>query len=200
MMLTTERLILRPWEDRDRSPMGRIYADPHVRRYLANELTIDEAIVEVDLAIERARSNGFHFQPAELKSGGQLVGMIGLGVLSEPTQAAITSELRVEIGWFLAKEHWGKGLASEGARAWLKYAWSLDLSEVAAFTAKANAPSQRVMQKIGMIYDPTSDYDDPRCDEGNWLRPQVVYRIRNPNSARAAGIFSKNHRRAAGRA
>ncbi|MGX5845316.1 GNAT family N-acetyltransferase [Mesorhizobium sp. ArgA1] len=188
MVLTTQRLILRPWEDRDRIPMASIYASPHVRRYLANPLTAEEALVEVDLAAELARTNGFHFQPAELRSSGRLIGMIGLAVLSEPVQAAIHSQPCVEIGWFLAKEHWGKGLASEGALAWLEYAWSIDLPEVAGFAAKENAPSQRVMQKIGMIYDPTSDYEHPMCGEGHWLRPQIVYRIRNPKYVRPACI------------
>ncbi|PWJ85135.1 acetyltransferase (GNAT) family protein [Mesorhizobium loti] len=69
----------------------------------------------------------------------------------------------------------------EGARAWLDYAWSIGLPEVAAFTARENAPSQRVMEKIGMIYDPGSDYENPELGESHWLRPQVVYRKQNPN-------------------
>ncbi|TIT71131.1 MAG: GNAT family N-acetyltransferase, partial [Mesorhizobium sp.] len=78
------------------------------------------------------------------------------------------------------KEYWGQGHAREGARAWLDYAWLIGLPEVAAFTAKVNAPSQRVMEKTGMICDPRSDYDNLELREGHWLRPQVVYRKRNP--------------------
>ncbi|MDX8443053.1 GNAT family N-acetyltransferase [Mesorhizobium australafricanum] len=179
MRLATERLILRPWEDKDRDPMARIYGDAHVRRFSPKVLTVAEAHLRIDLAVERARTNGFHYQAAELKGSGELIGLIGLGVLSE-VHAAICSHPRVEIGWMLAKEHWGKGLATEGARAWLDYAWSIGLLEVSACTARENAPSQRVMQKIGMIYDPTSDYENPTFGEGHWLRPGVVYRKRNP--------------------
>ncbi|MER9356314.1 GNAT family N-acetyltransferase [Mesorhizobium sp. M0514] len=181
MTLMTERLIMRPWEDKDRNPMARIYGDAHVRRFHPKVLTAEEADVRFELAIELARTNGFHFQAAELKGSGEFIGMIGLAVLSEAVQAGLPSHRSVEIGWFLAKEHWGQGLAPEGARAWLDYAWSIGLPEVAAFTARENAPSQRVMEKIGMIYDPGSDYENPELGEGHWLRPQVVYRKRNPN-------------------
>ncbi|WP_245455128.1 GNAT family N-acetyltransferase [Mesorhizobium sp. M9A.F.Ca.ET.002.03.1.2] len=160
--------------------MARIYSDAHVRRFFPKVLTVEEANVKIDVAIERARTNGFHFQAAELKGSGELIGMIGLGVFSEAVQAAIPSHRSVEIGWVLAKEHWGKGFATEGARAWLEYAWSIGLPEVAAFTAKENEPSQKVMQKIGMIYDPAGDYENPEFGAGHWLRPQVVYRKRNP--------------------
>ncbi|BCM17646.1 GNAT family N-acetyltransferase [Mesorhizobium sp. J8] len=162
--------------------MARIFGDAHVRRFYPKVLTVEETNVRINLAIERARTEGFHFQAAELKGSGELIGLIGLGVLSEWVQAANPSHRTVEIGWMLAKEHWGKGLAPEGAREWLDYAWSIGLPEVLAVTAKENAPSQRVMQKIGMTYDPAGDYEDLRLDEGHWLRPRVVYRKRNPTS------------------
>ncbi|CDX33973.1 Acetyltransferase, GNAT family [Mesorhizobium sp. SOD10] len=180
MRLTTERLILRPWEDKDRSPMATIYGDAQVRRFYPKVMTVEETNVAIDVAIGLARTNGFHFQAAELKGSGVLIGMAGLGVLSEASRRQFPGLPLVEIGWVLAKEHWGKGLASEGARAWLDYAWSIGLPEVAAFTAKENEPSQRVMQRIGMIFDPAGDYENPQFGEGHWLRPHVVYRKRNP--------------------
>ncbi|MBA1145208.1 GNAT family N-acetyltransferase [Mesorhizobium neociceri] len=180
MRLTTERLVLRPWQDKDRSPMASIYSDARVGRFYPKVRTAEEANIEIDLAIECARTNGFHFQAAELKGCGEFIGMIGLGVLSQSAQAVIPTHPRVEIGWVLAKEHWGKGFAPEGAQAWLGFAWSIGLPEVVGLTTKANVPSQRVMQKIGMSYDPLADYESPNLDEGHWLRPRVVYRKRNP--------------------
>lgn len=145
--LETSSLVLRPWEDRDREAMADIQGDPHVRRYFLRPLTRQEAFDDIDLAQARARENGFHFQAAELKATGELVGQIGIGVVPEKTRAAIPSHPRVEIGWVLAPRFWGQGLAPEGARAWLDYAWSIGLDEIVAFTAKKNLPSQRVMQK-----------------------------------------------------
>lgn len=179
--LTTDRLILRPWEDRDRAPMAGIHGDPQVRRFFARVLTREEADADIDLAIDRRRANGFHFQAAELKDSGQLIGLIGLGVIPDATRAAIPSHPRVEIGWILGRAFWGQGLAPEGARAWLDHAWSLGLSEVVAFTARLNLPSQRVMQKIGMVRDDADDYEHPSFPTNHPLRPHVVYRVPNPN-------------------
>lgn len=181
MILTTERLILRPWEDRDREAMIAIQGDAHVRRFFPRVLTPEDADAGINMAIERARTDGFHFQAAELKESGQLIGLIGIGLVPDATRAAIPSHPQVEIGWVIGKQFWGQGLAPEGARAWLAYAWSIGLPEVVAFTARLNAPSQRVMQKIGMVYDPSDDYHHPTVPEGHRLRPHVVYRTRNPN-------------------
>jgi len=178
--LTTERLILRPWEDRDRAAMAAIHGDPHVRRFYPSVPAPEEVNADIDLAIERARANGFHFQAAELRDGGALVGLIGLGVVPERTRAAIPSHPQVEIGWVLGQEFWGQGLAPEGARAWLDYAWSIGLPEIVAFTARLNLPSQRVMEKLGMTRDHADDYDHPSIPQGHKLRPHVVYRMQTP--------------------
>ncbi len=181
--LETSSLVLRPWEDRDREAMADIQGDPHVRRYFLRPLTRQEAFDDIDLAQARAKENGFHFQAAELKATGELVGQIGIGVVPEKTRAAIPSHPRVEIGWVLAPRFWGQGLAPEGARAWLDYAWSIGLDEIVAFTAKKNLPSQRVMQKIGMQREPSDDYEHPAIPPGHALRPHMVFRIRKPASA-----------------
>lgn len=179
--LETKRLVLRPWEDRDREAMVRVQGDAHVRRFFPKVLTSEEVNADIDLAIERARTNGFHFQAAELQESGQLIGLIGLGFVPDTTREAIPSHPQVEIGWVIGKEFWGQGLAPEGAQAWLNYAWSIGLPEVVAFTAKANTPSQRVMEKIDMAYDPSDNYQHPKIPEGHSLRPHVAYRRRNPN-------------------
>jgi RimJ/RimL family protein N-acetyltransferase len=180
MILETERLILRPWEDRDRAPMAEIQGDPQVRRFFPGTMTPEESSADIDLAIERARADGFHFRAAELKETGALIGQIGIGIVPDIIREAIPSHPDVEIGWVIGKEYWGQGLAPEGARAWLEYAWSIGLPEVVAFTARLNLPSQRVMQKIGMVYDPADDYRHPRIPEGHPLHPHVVHRMKNP--------------------
>jgi RimJ/RimL family protein N-acetyltransferase len=180
MRLETERLILRPWEDRDYEFMAEIQGDPQVRRFFVRAMTREEVFTDLDLAIERAALNGFHFQAAELKESGELIGLIGIGRVPDTTRAAIPSHPEVEIGWVLAQRFWGRSLAVEGARAWLDHVWRIGLSEVVAFTSKLNLPSQRVMQKLGMSYRPEDDYEHPSVLEGNPLRPHIVYAIRRP--------------------
>lgn len=181
MRLTTERLILRPWEDRDRAALATIQGDPQVRRFYPDVMTPAAVDADIDGWIEASRAGKPCLQAAELKAGRQLVGVIGLREIPDVTRAAIPSHPVVEIGWVLGQDFWGQGLAPEGARAWLAHAWSIGLPEVVAFTARVNGPSQRVMAKIGMARDPANDFDHPKLPEGHPLRAHVVYRIRSPD-------------------
>jgi RimJ/RimL family protein N-acetyltransferase len=91
----------------------------------------------------------------------------------------------VEIGWRLARAHWGKGLATEGARAVVRYAFeTLGLQEIIAITVPANIRSRRVMKKIGMQFMPGHEFDHPRIAEGHPLRRHVLYLLKNE----AAGV------------
>ena len=82
----------------------------------------------------------------------------------------------VEIGWRLAHRHWGKGLATEGARAVVRYAFGiLQLREIVAITVPTNVRSRHVMEKIGMTHVPELDFDHPRVPEGHPLRAHVLY-------------------------
>jgi len=181
MRLETARLILRPWEDRDRSPLAAILGDPQVRRYYPGTATPEEVNAQIDNAIARTAEFGFHFGAVEHRADGKLIGLLGLGRLSDLMVETIPGHPLVEIGWQLDKAYWGQGLAPEGARACLAYAWTeLGLPEVIAYTAAINTPSQRVMEKIGMRRDPDDDFAHPKIAEGHPLRQHVVYRIRRP--------------------
>ena len=83
----------------------------------------------------------------------------------------------VEIGWRLAKVHWGRGYASEAAEAALCYAFGeLGLDEVVSFTAAINKPSEAVMQKIGMA-NAQQNFVHPRVEVDSPLREHVLYKI-----------------------
>src|SRR4051794_25379067 len=106
--IETPRLILRPWRDSDREPFARMNADPRVMELFPASLTPEES----DALIDR----GFGPLAAELRATGEFIGFIGLAV---PTFEAHFTPC-IEIGWRLAFEHWGKGLATEGAREVLR--------------------------------------------------------------------------------
>ena len=179
--LTTERLILRPWQDRDRAPLAAILGDPVVRRFYPAIATPAETSAQIDAAIEKTANNGFHFAAAELRASGELAGLIGIGVIPDFLREVIPGRPRVEIGWQLKTSVWGQSLAPEGARAWLEYAFAeLGLDEIVAFTANLNLPSQRVMQKLGMHRNPDDDFDHPNLPVGHRLRRHVLYRIASP--------------------
>jgi RimJ/RimL family protein N-acetyltransferase len=66
----------------------------------------------------------------------------------------------IEIGWRLVRAAWGKGYATEAARAVLEDAFGrLGVREVLAYTAADNARSQAVMARLGMQRDPSRDFD-----------------------------------------
>lgn len=79
----------------------------------------------------------------------------------------------MEIGWRLAADYHNQGYATEGALAVLYMAHELGIERVYSFTAKVNLPSERVMQKIGMVK--AGEFDHPRLAIDSPLRTHVLY-------------------------
>jgi RimJ/RimL family protein N-acetyltransferase len=177
--ILTPRLLLRPWCDADREPFARLNADPRVMRHFPAPLTPEESDSLVDRAAAHFWTHRFGPWVAELRETGQMVGFIGLMIPG--FEAHFTPA--VEIGWRLDPAVWNQGLATEGAREVLRYAFEdLRLPEVVSFTVPANLPSRRVMEKIGLIRDRAGDFDHPRLAEGHPLRRHVLYRKSRPGS------------------
>ena len=174
-MLQTRRLLLRPWQESDREPFQRLNADPTVMEFFAappSPVESDGMIDRIQAHIARHR---FGFFAAELRATGEFIGFVGMSHV--PFEAHFTP--CVEIGWRLAAVYWNRGLATEGARRCLRYAFQeLALPEVVAFTVPANLRSRRVMEKLGMSYSLADDFQHPRLPEGHLLRPHVLYRVR----------------------
>jgi RimJ/RimL family protein N-acetyltransferase len=173
-LLSTARLTLRHWRDSDRIPFQQINADPRVMEFMPAALTpgkSDDLITRIDRHFQQ---HGYGLYAAELTETKTFIGYIGLNIPSfeAPFMPA------VEIGWRLAFEHWGRGLATEGANAVLHHAFeTLGLASIVSFTVPQNQRSRRVMEKLGMVYDPSADFDHPRLPEGHALRRHVLYRI-----------------------
>jgi RimJ/RimL family protein N-acetyltransferase len=175
--LTTDRLLLRRWRASDREPFARINADPRVMEYFPAVLTAEESGILVDRIEAHFTEHGFGLRAAELRSSGELIGFIGLNVPRFETHFTPC----VEIGWRLAFDQWGRGLATEGARAVIDHAFgTLRIPEIVSFTSIANLRSRRVMEKLGMTHDPADDFDHPYLAEGHPLRRHVLYRLRCP--------------------
>lgn len=174
-MIRTARLMLREWWESDREPFAAMNADPRVTEFLPGVLTQEESDSLADRIAAQFREHGFGLFAAELRSTGAFIGYIGLSV---PNFKAKFSPC-VEIGWRLSAEYWNQGLATEGARAVLDYAFhTLKLEELVSFTVPANVASRRVMEKIGMRHNPADDFDHPGLPEGHPLRRHVLYRLK----------------------
>lgn len=170
--LTTGRLVLRRWRDSDREPFGILNADARVMEFMPKVLERAESDVSVDRIERHFEERGFGLFAAELRESGEVIGYVGLAV---PEFAAAFMPC-VEIGWRLAHEHWGRGLATEGAREVLRFAFEdVGLRDVVSFTVPANVRSRRVMERVGMVRD--ADFEHPKLPVGHALRRHVLYRL-----------------------
>ena len=115
-MIETARLLLRRWEERDRSPFAALNADPEVMGD-PGFLSRGESDALIDAFEDRWRGGGYGFAAAELRSDGAFVGMVGI----QPLELDLPFCPCVEIGWRLQRAHWGQGYATEAAGAWLYY-------------------------------------------------------------------------------
>jgi RimJ/RimL family protein N-acetyltransferase len=173
--LTTARLLLREWRDEDRGPFAELNADPRVAEFLGEPM--DRAVSDalIDRIVARWAADGHGLWAVERVEDGRFLGFVGLAAPS--FEAAFTP--CVEVGWRLAADAWGRGYATEGARAALSFGFDdLMLDEIVSFTTVANVRSRAVMERLGMTRDSADDFDHPRIAEGIPLRPHVLYRLR----------------------
>jgi RimJ/RimL family protein N-acetyltransferase len=160
-------------------------ADPEVMRHFPATLTAEQSDQLANWVFEHTRRNGFGPWAVEIPGVAPFVGFTGLSIPS--FSAAFTP--CIEVGWRLAREHWGRGYATEAAKAALDFGFNRQgLDEIVSFTVVANAASRRVMEKLGMQRDPGEDFDHPSLPEGHALRRHVLYRLaaHDFNSARPA--------------
>jgi RimJ/RimL family protein N-acetyltransferase len=163
--LATARLILRPPVAEDLPWLLGAINTPAVMRHLAGERT-PEAVAE-SLADDIAAFHGGGHQrwTVWLRDGpeedGVRVGRVGLFHLRSPAAPPVLQGQR-EIGWSFAQDHWGKGYATEAARAVIAHAFGvLALPVLFSQTSTSNAASTRMMQRLGFTFRPELGYHDP---------------------------------------
>lgn len=170
----TERLILRDWIDSDIEPFIKLNQDPQVMEFFPNYYTKDETIASIERFKKSLTEFGYSLYACELKSNQQFIGFIGLLHRDFDLPFAPC----VEIGWRLSKEYWGQGLAVEGAKKCLEIGFGeFNLNEIVSFTAKINHRSERVMQKLCMLYDGGGDFCHPKLPIEHPLNLHILYRI-----------------------
>ena len=127
---------------------------------------------------EHWRRHGFGQWVLEIPGEAEFAGVVGLAWVAY--QAHFTPA--VEIAWRLDRAHWGRGYATEAARAALDYGFGkLGLDEIVAVTVPVNWRSRRVMERLGMSCVPEEDFDHPRLPDGP-LQRHVLYRQHRPSS------------------
>jgi RimJ/RimL family protein N-acetyltransferase len=175
--LRTERLLLRRWRPADLPAFAAINADPEVMRHFPTTLS-REASAALLARIEASfETHGYGLWALELPEGSPLVGCAGIAQVAIDVPFAPA----VELAWRLDRAHWGRGLASEAARAAAQFAFGeLAVAELIAYTAQGNARSRRVMERLGMRRDPAEDFVHPDLPPGHPLAEHVLYRLAAP--------------------
>ncbi|WP_382309671.1 GNAT family N-acetyltransferase [Herbiconiux sp. UC225_62] len=170
--LLTDRLLLRRWRHDDLEPFAALTADPEVMRYFPAPLdreASDALAVRADALFD---SHGYGLWALELRATGEFIGFTGLAPMPEGVPGAGG----VEVGWRLARGFWGRGYATEAARASVRIGFDeAGLAEIDSITAVINQPSRAVMERIGMRR--ADFFEHPRVPEGSPLRPHVRYRL-----------------------
>jgi ribosomal-protein-alanine N-acetyltransferase len=131
-----------------------VMTDPRVLRHIGDAKPWPEQRVRrfVEAGIEKARTRGWVLWPVIHRDDAELIGFCGFGDGFAPD---------VEIGWRLRPEYWGRGLATEAARAVMDYGFhTWGFPRLISVAQPANLASIRVMEKLGMTYERSFVHDE----------------------------------------
>jgi len=160
----------------DLALFAALNADPRVMEYYPAQLTRAESSAFVcERVMPHFAERGFGLWAVEVPEVAPFIGYVGLQV------PAFESHFTpcVEIGWRLAFSYWGRGYATEAARAAVAFGFvEAGLEEIVSFTVAPNRRSVAVMERLGMKYD--GDFEHPALPRGHPLRRHVLYRLSAP--------------------
>ncbi len=145
MTLETERLVLDTWQISDWIALRPIATDVEVMRYITGGVpwTDEQIQLFVDLQVKLFSERGFCRWKLLAKSTGEMIGFCGVGFWRDAQD--------LEIGWWLARQYWGRGLATEAARTALEDAFErAGLDRVISIARPENTASIRIMKKLGL--------------------------------------------------
>jgi RimJ/RimL family protein N-acetyltransferase len=178
-MLETERLLLRMPRLDDADAAFEYLGDPEVMRFIGGETVPRKDVPSViQRWLDRWEANGFGHFALVRRDDGRFLGRIGMIVWDtrtwrNTTLAEAGDSAQPELGWALAREHWGRGYATEGAAAVREWArGELGVRRLISLIAPENVASARVAQRLGAAPQ------DTIVTEGGvecvvWLHPQA---------------------------
>lgn len=171
--IETERLLLRQWHKDDLPEFARMNADPIVMEYYPALLNAKESYAMAQKFESLIAARGWGFWAVELTSNNTFIGFVGL---HKPTYDLPVTPC-VEIGWRLTGEYWGKGYATEAAKAAMTFGFeALALTEIYSFTSVSNNRSRAVMTRLNMV-NSNENFEHPMLPENSPLREHVLYKI-----------------------
>ncbi|MBW1599460.1 GNAT family N-acetyltransferase [Streptomyces sp. JJ38] len=174
MFLETERLVLRPFTDADADGLFALHDDPGVMRFINGGRPANRSEVrdrELPRLMRHHPGFGRGYLAAEERGGGGFLGWFEFRPLGAAAPGA------VELGYRLNRAAWGRGHATEGARALIRVGFTeLGAERVTANTMAVNARSRRVMEKAGLTFLRAFRGDWPEAIEGS-EHGEVAYEL-----------------------
>jgi RimJ/RimL family protein N-acetyltransferase len=161
VVLETDRMLLRRFTSADAGSLAALYGDPRVMRFIdpqpPSPAEVAAQVLPQYLREYRELADGLGSFAAIEKGTGQLAGRFSLKPANSYGLADGT-----ELGYRLYPEFWGRGLATEGARAMIRSGFEdLGLDRIVATTMTDNISSWRVLEKCGLLRTRTFYYPDP---------------------------------------
>lgn len=176
-VIISDRIIIRHWTEADLPHLIQMNQDELVMKYFPSILSKSETIQRYESMQAHFEKNGFGLYLIENMKG-EFLGYTGCMIAD--FESAFTP--CIEIGWRFKKEYWGKGYATEAAKACLQYGFTeLSFSTVHAFTSIHNHPSEAVMKRIGM--QKKGEFDHPKIPASHHLCRHVRYQIEKDDYA-----------------
>lgn len=144
-VLETERLLLRHMETEDADAMYAVIGDPIAMQYYPRPFARDDAALWIEHNRRRYEQDGYGLWAVVLKGNGEVIGDCGL------TRQMVEDVPELEVGYHFQRKHWGRGYATEAARACMKMALEqLGAGKVISLIRPENMPSCRVAERNGM--------------------------------------------------
>jgi RimJ/RimL family protein N-acetyltransferase len=171
-IVETDRLLLRPWSEDDAGELQGLFSNPAIRG--GRTLPSDRIAKFAEASLRQWRVNGFGPWAAIDRATGCWIGKIGLDELDDWPGSD-----KIEVGFELQEEWWGRGLATEGAVAALQFGFEQHgLERIISVTAAAHVTARRVMEKAGLIYEGTRYWMNPDVPVVWYALDRVVWQAR----------------------
>jgi RimJ/RimL family protein N-acetyltransferase len=162
-VIRSDRLMLRNWRESDRDAFAALNAAPEVTHDLGGPLNRGQSDAKFDRYVAAFDRQGFCRWAIE-DSDGQFLGYAGV----MPSRPGHPLGPHADIGWRLVRSAWGRGYATEAARASLRDVFErTNLQEVLAYTSVDNVRSQAVIRRLNMQRAAALDYSEP-LGAGMW--------------------------------
>ncbi len=175
IVLKTERLQLRTWHEEDITELTAINSDPEVMKFFPSTQSKEQSIAFIKRMQNQFEERKHCYFAAETIDNQSFIGFIGLAY--QTYEADFTPG--VDIGWRLNRKSWGKGYATEGAKACLDYGFNvLGLNSIFSVCPRINVNSEKVMQKIGMVK--SGSFKHPKLNKFPIIEDCLLYQAKNP--------------------